>query len=203
MRWNLRDRVPLNTALTNHRYNRYASWGYEPNGQAARGSRTPDLLITNQPLFRLSYGGTRQETGPVSHDLRATSAHRDRFAQRPVEPGAENGGEVGYRTGSDPPIPSGSPDDLAQAGTVVDLGCGIDMGSGGGRWQWFGRVPLEAREGDPEQEDHDSTFMFHSSPQEPPLGSVRHSIAFRQSGQSLHSSERDRNLEMAKRGSTD
>jgi hypothetical protein len=32
---------------------------------AARGSRTPDLLITNQLLYLLSYSGIRQRIRPI------------------------------------------------------------------------------------------------------------------------------------------
>jgi hypothetical protein len=33
---------------------------FSPVFQAAREDRTPDLLITNQPLYQLSYGGIRE-----------------------------------------------------------------------------------------------------------------------------------------------
>ena len=59
-------------------------------GRAAREDRTPDLLITNQPLYQLSYGGVPQrptsafahlglrfQSGPVGFTWQASNAAND------------------------------------------------------------------------------------------------------------------------------
>lgn len=61
---------------------------------AARENRTPDLLITNQPLFRLSYGGARRDscqrgrsTFPPSHGPGGLDSFVERRRSRPCARG--------------------------------------------------------------------------------------------------------------------